>query len=45
MTQDEMGRMTEWRNRFCMDESPTPVTFVEREHYGGGTIVAGSTAS
>ena len=45
MTQGEMGRMTEWRNRFCPEESPPPVTVVETEHYGDGTSIAGSAAS
>ena len=44
-TQSETGRMTEWKNRFCLEDAPPPVTTVKTDHYGGGDIVAGSVSS
>ena len=45
MTQGEMGRVTELRNRLCAKDPPPPVTVVDMEHYEGGASVAGSASS
>ena len=40
-----MGQMTEWKNRFCLEDTTTPVTVVEKYCYGGGASVDGSASS